>query len=151
MPIRIAGGQRVQSIPRSLRGGQSVRFPGDVVVYGDVNPGAVVEAGGNILVFGALRGLAHAGSHGDEAAVIMAFDLRPTQLRIGGRIAFQGLEDDIPRGPGFRPEIAFVTDERIRIEPWRGRLPTEQVATGDAPPSTKTPGDAAEAAPVTEQ
>ncbi len=51
---------------------------------GDVNPGAEIIAGGNIVVWGALRGLAHAGAFGDEEFVICAPELQPSQLRIAG-------------------------------------------------------------------
>lgn len=42
---------------KSLRSGQNIHFDGNVVVLGDVNPGAEIVAGGHILVMGALRGL----------------------------------------------------------------------------------------------
>lgn len=119
-PLSLAGGRRSMSIGRTLRGGQRVSFPGDVIVFGDVNPGAAIEAGGNILVLGSLRGLAHAGMHGDPRAVIIAFELRPTQLRIAGCIAFPG-EGRSARG--FQPELASVQGDRIVIEDYTGRLP----------------------------
>ena len=68
-------------VQRTLRSGQSIRYGGNVVIIGDVNPGAEVTATGNIMVMGALRGVVHAGAGGDEKAVIMAFRLEPTQLR----------------------------------------------------------------------
>lgn len=114
------GGRRVLSLRRTVRGGQRVAFPGDVLVFGDVNPGAAIEAGGNILVLGRLRGLAHAGAHGDARAVILAFELRPTQVRIAGCIAIPGPER---AGRGFQPELAWVSGERILIEDYTGRLP----------------------------
>ena len=43
------------------RAGEVQRFSGNVVVVGNVNPGAQIIARGDILVFGKLRGLAHAG------------------------------------------------------------------------------------------
>lgn len=119
-PLSLAGGRRSMSIGRTLRGGQRVSFAGDVIVFGDVNPGATIEAGGNILVLGSLRGLAHAGMHGDSRAVIIAFELRPTQLRIAGCIAFPG-EGRSARG--FQPELAWVQGDRIAIEDYTGRLP----------------------------
>ncbi len=101
-------------IRRTLRSGQILRHPGHIVVIGDVNPGAEVVAGGDIVVWGRVRGLVHAGALGEEGAVICALDLAPTQLRIAGHIA---------RSPDERrskpvPEIAMVRDERIVAEPW---------------------------------
>ena len=39
------------------------------------------------VVLGALKGMAHAGSGGDESRFIFALQLRPTQVRIGHKIA----------------------------------------------------------------
>lgn len=73
-------------VQRTLRSGQSIRYNGNVVILGDVNPGAEVTATGNIIVMGALRGVVHAGANGDETAVVLALRLNPTQLRIANHI-----------------------------------------------------------------
>lgn len=67
----------------SLRSGQRMEFEGSLVIIGDVNPGAEVIAGENIVVLGELRGLAHAGAKGNRDAVIEAVEIEATQLRIG--------------------------------------------------------------------
>jgi septum site-determining protein MinC len=95
----------------TLRGGQSLHHVGNLVVVGDVNPGAEVVATADILVFGRLAGVAHAGAQGDENARVYALQLQPVQLRICSRIA----ADD---GPGLRsgqPEVALVRGEHIII------------------------------------
>ncbi|NMP21242.1 septum site-determining protein MinC [Sulfobacillus harzensis] len=104
-------------IRRTLRSGQRVRFYGNVVVLGDVNPGAEITAGGDIVVMGWLRGLAHAGAEGDGQAIVAAFRLNPTQLRIGhviGRAPDQG-EAVLPDVP----EVAEVRDGRLVIDRWQ--------------------------------
>jgi septum site-determining protein MinC len=101
-------------VRRTLRSGQSLRHPGSIAVIGDVNPGAEIIAGGDIVVWGKLRGTAHAGALGDEDAVVCALDLAPTQLRIGGRITRS--PDD--RRRKARPETARVRDGQIIAEPW---------------------------------
>jgi septum site-determining protein MinC len=111
---------RTQSIHRTLRSGAIIRFEGDLYVFGDVNPGAQVIATGNIVVLGALKGVAHAGANGDEAAFILSFDLRPTQLRIGRKIAVPPTK----RTAGAAvSEIATVHDGQIVIEPYRASSP----------------------------
>jgi len=117
------GGVRLQTIERSLRSGQKVHFDGDVVIFGDINPGAEVIASGNIMIFGALKGMAHAGARGDDGGLIISFDFRPTQLRIGRKIALP--PDHIRRGGGrvWSPEVAWVQGGQIIIEPYQGRLP----------------------------
>lgn len=56
----------------SLRSGQKLETEGSLVILGDVNSGAEVIASDNIVVLGALRGLAHAGAKGNEQAIIAA-------------------------------------------------------------------------------
>ncbi|MGH7729544.1 MAG: septum site-determining protein MinC, partial [Vulcanimicrobiaceae bacterium] len=102
----------------TLRGGRSLHQVGNIVVVGDVNPGAELVASGEILVFGALRGTAHAGARGDLSARVLALELAPTQLRIATAIA-AGAE----RGSGL-PEIAFVREGRIAIAPYQERART---------------------------
>jgi septum site-determining protein MinC len=102
-------------IRRTLRSGQVVQYPGHVVVIGDVNPGAEIIAGGDVVVWGKLRGIVHAGATGDDEAVVCALSLAPLQLRIGNHIARapEGRED-LPE----RPEMASVQDGEIVAEPW---------------------------------
>ena len=66
----------------SLRSGQRIEFEGSFVVIGDVNPGAEVIAGENIVVLGELRGLAHAGAKGNRDAIIEAVEIEAAQIRI---------------------------------------------------------------------
>jgi septum site-determining protein MinC len=94
----------------TLRGGQTLQQLGSIVVIGDVNPGAELVATGDILVFGALRGTAHAGAQGDASARVYALELAPTQLRIATCIA----ADDGARR-AREPEVAFIRGERIAI------------------------------------
>lgn len=118
-------GGRVLTVQNTLRSGACVRFAGDVLVFGDVNPGAQIIAGGNIVVMGALKGMAHAGTR-DEKAIILAFDLRPTQLRIGKVIGVVPGADPDKAGRVFHPEVATIVDGHIAVEPYRGKLPAPQ-------------------------
>jgi len=104
-------------VPSTVRSGQRVTHDGTVVVMGDVNAGAEVLAGGDVLVLGTLRGLAHAGCHGDDTARIFALSLRPPQLRISGAIARAPEESE--RGATARgPEVARIEDGAIRLLAW---------------------------------
>lgn len=100
-------------VRRTLRSGASLHAPGHITIIGDVNPGAEVVAGGNVVVWGRLRGLVHAGAHGNEDAFVCAMDLSPTQLRIAGHIAIPPAE----RGQ-VSPEIARVQDGQVIAENW---------------------------------
>jgi septum site-determining protein MinC len=95
----------------TLRGGQALHNLGNIVVIGDVNPGAELVASGDIAVFGALRGVAHAGAQGDRGARVVALELAPTQLRIATVIS--SAADGKPHGP----EHASIVDDRIVVVP----------------------------------
>ncbi|MDX1994946.1 MAG: septum site-determining protein MinC [bacterium] len=102
-------------IRRTVRNGRTVHSQGHVVILGDVNPGAEVVAGGDVIVWGKLRGNVHAGANGDETAVVCALDMTPTQLRIASYITTS------PPGKRRRakPEMAVVRDHQIIVEAWK--------------------------------
>ncbi len=104
-------------VQRTLRSGQSLKYPGHIVLIGDVNPGAEIIAGGHIIVWGKMRGLAHAGALGDDQAFICALELAPAQLRIAGHI---GRPPEGRRRKSL-PEIAKVSEGNIVVEPWSTR------------------------------
>ena len=104
-------------IRRNLRSGARAIYPGHIVVMGDVNPGAELEAEGDIVVIGSLRGKAHAGSAGNENAQIWSSSLQPIQLRIGEQV-WVGEHKGKGRGSLTRdasPQKAVVKDGKICI------------------------------------
>ena len=102
-------------VKETLRSGQSIDYEGSVVVIGDVNPGAEVVADGDVIVWGKLRGLVHAGANGNEKATISALDLSPTQLRIATKIAVTPKQ----KGRVVVPETAAINkDGQIVAEAW---------------------------------
>ncbi|MDK2821007.1 MAG: septum site-determining protein MinC [Clostridia bacterium] len=101
---------------RTVRSGQRFKYPGNVVVMGDVHPGGEVIATGHVIVMGTLRGVVHAGAEGNDKAIVLAFRLQPTQLRIAGYITRAPDEGDKSLG---EPEIACVHNEVVIIEKYR--------------------------------
>ena len=95
----------------TIRSGVEIRHAGTVVVLGDINPGGSIVAEGDILVWGRLKGLAHAGSNGNTDCRIMALRMEPTQLRIADKVARP------PETPPseYLPEVAYIGDDGIRI------------------------------------
>jgi septum site-determining protein MinC len=126
-------------LQQTLRSGNSIHFPGHVSVLGDVNPGAEIVAGGCIIVWGHLRGTAHAGAEGDERAVVCALDLSPTQLRIASRVATSP-----PRRGKPQPEIARLREGQLVAEPWNPKEKNLDVLARSeaAPDRTGGPGRA---------
>ena len=102
-------------IDKTLRSGTRIEHAGNVVILGDVNSGAEVIAGGSIVVWGRVRGFVHAGSEGNNAAVISALELNPTQLRIGELIAVSPPKSK----DAAKPETVRVVDGQLVAEPWK--------------------------------
>jgi len=98
----------------TVRSGRQVRHNGDVVVLGDVNPGGQIVAAGDVAVMGTVRGTVHAGATGDHSAVVAAFRLCPTQLRIASYVS-RPPED--PGGHPEYPELALVRDGVVVVQP----------------------------------
>lgn len=111
-------GARGLVMRRRLRAGQTVRHSGSVVILGDVNAGSEIIAGGDIVVWGRLRGTAHAGCLGNTSAVVCALDLGPLQLRIADIVTRP--DEGVATATGTYPEVAYVRDHTIIVEPWSG-------------------------------
>jgi septum site-determining protein MinC len=98
---------------RTVRSGQCIRHHSSVIVVGDVNPGAEVIAAGDVIVWGSLRGMVHAGYPDNDQAIVCALALAPVQLRIGEYVA------RAPEGGGpahLMPEVAAVKGGQIVVE-----------------------------------
>jgi len=109
--------RRTYLICRTVRSGQRYKYPGNVVVVGDVHPGGEIIASGHVIVMGNLMGMVHAGAEGDERAVVIAFSLQPLQLRIAGYVSRSPDGEKREKKLYFRePEIARVENEEIIIE-----------------------------------
>lgn len=119
--------EKTMTIHGTVRSGAVIRFSGDVQVFGDVNPGAQILAGGSVYVYGTLKGLACAGARGDNEKIILAFDMRPSQLRIGKVIQIPSQSPDRPTR--YTPEIAWISGGSIIIEAYRGRHPHQRETT----------------------
>lgn len=104
----------------TLRSGQVFEAETSVVILGDVNPGATVISTGNIVVLGALKGIAYAGGNGNEGAFVAALEMNPVQIKIGDKIARCSDETSFfkrRKKVSAEPKIAFVEDGNIYIEP----------------------------------
>lgn len=99
-------------VHNTCRSGVRIVSPSDCVILGDVNPGAEIIAEGDVVVFGALRGVAHAGASGERTARIWALSIRPNQIRIADLVAVP------PQGQKPTPnkfEVAEIQNEIIQV------------------------------------
>jgi septum site-determining protein MinC len=89
-PVRAA----TMVIAHPVRSGQQVVAPdGDLVILSSVNAGAEVIAAGNIHIYGALRGRAMAGVHGDVSARVFSLQCNPELVAVAGEYVVNDLLD----------------------------------------------------------
>ncbi len=99
-------------VRQTCRSGTRIESPAELIILGDVNPGAEILAARDIIVFGTLRGIAHAGVYGDRSAKIWGLHIEPQQLRIADVVAVP------PRERTAKPkryEVAEVQGDRIQV------------------------------------
>jgi septum site-determining protein MinC len=104
---------------RTVRSGQAIHHHSNVVVLGDVNPGAEIVAGGDIIVWGVLRGMVHAGYPENDMAIVCALQLTPVQLRISHLLSRppEGFEAQ------SQAEVATIKQGQIVVETWMSGRP----------------------------
>lgn len=111
-------------VKRSMRSGQQINYPGNIVVLGDVHAGAEIVAYGNVLVMGSCRGVVHAGANGNNWARVIAHRLCPAQLRISTSIACAPSD-----AQADYPEIAYLAqDNQIIVECYNSSRPVGRIA-----------------------
>ena len=105
---------------RTVRSGQAIHHSSNVVVLGDINPGAEIVAGGDIIVWGVLRGMVHAGYPDNQQALVCSLHLAPVQLRIAHLLSRPPEGSDVQP----QPEVAAIKQGQIVVEAWiNGRAP----------------------------
>lgn len=106
----------------TLRSGQVLECETSIIIIGDVNPGAKIISTGNIVILGALKGTAYAGATGNEECFVVALDMDPVQIKIGGiigRCEDKGILASLRerKRAATEPQVATVSSGHILIEP----------------------------------
>jgi septum formation inhibitor MinC len=117
-----------QRITQTLRSGQRVVSEGHLVIVGDVHAGSEVVAAGDVIIWGELRGIAHAGApvNGQpvrRTATVRALKLEALQLRIGDLLSrrpdrvhlLAQSVSDAASLIGVLPEWAGVRGDEIKL------------------------------------
>ena len=103
-------------VKKTLRSGSKIEHAGHVTVIGDVNPGAEIVAGGDVIIWGRLRGSVHAGYENNQDAMVCALEMNPTQLRIADTIATPPKRK---RGEKLTAESALIMKGEIVFLAWK--------------------------------
>lgn len=111
-------------LQKNIRNGQTVYYDGHVVILGNVHRGAEIVAEDNIYVMGSLKGVAHAGASGNTNAIIMAYSLQPTQLRIANFIS----RSSSSFTKASKPEFAYLSGNQIIVEEYNSSRPLPMIS-----------------------
>ena len=109
-----AENEEIKFIKRTLRSGDRITSPGDIVIMGDVNPGAEVEAGGNVYVMGNLMGFVRAGVGKNTCEIRALYFQAPLVEICGKQVPFERKESYV----NFK---IVVKNGKIKIEHRTGR------------------------------
>ena len=109
-------------VKTTFRSGESITYHGDVIVLADVNPGAEIIAEGDIVVFGRLRGMVHAGSAGDTRATIIALELDSPRIQIGPYTGLAPTIKSSSKSTRTGPKIAYSRRRSIYVSSYAGRF-----------------------------
>ncbi|BAL81072.1 septum site-determining protein MinC [Caldisericum exile] len=110
---KVFGGTFEQSQPsffvvdHTVRSGQVVRYKGDIVILGNVNPDGVVESESDVYVYGVIKGKVTAGKR------VVALGFQQQYLNING-IEVEAKTPEKSRKPYI---IEIDTDKKVTIVP----------------------------------
>lgn len=108
-------------IPRTLEAGEHISSENTIVVFGNVEKGAIVSSDEHVVVIGALYGQAIAGQNGQKESKIYATHFYPENFRICEKLGTlkkkgKSLFGLNKRRSGCKPKIAYLSDDAIQID-----------------------------------
>lgn len=111
-----AGGEG-QFYRGTLKNGQILETESNIVVLGDVYPGAAIISAKDIIVLGGLYGEAYAGGNGDKKHYIAALEMSPERLKIGDfKYNTKEKTNKWSIKPKVQPKIAYVKNNKIVMD-----------------------------------
>lgn len=111
-----AAGANASYIDKDLNSGEVLKTKNHLIINGNVMPGAELISEGNIIVWGKLAGAVHAGSSGNEDAIICALHLTPTYAQIADAYLTPSR-----RKSSQKPEMLSLQEGKIIKTPWKGK------------------------------
>jgi septum site-determining protein MinC len=114
----VVDGKPAILLQKTIRSGTSIKYAGNVIIDGDVNPGAEILTTGSIFIWGKLRGSVHAGVEGSESETICAMELDPINLRIANIL----LKDSkLIRKLKRKPVRITIDNGKLKINYWENK------------------------------
>lgn len=101
----------------SLKRGDKLETESSIVIVGDVEPGAKITAGGNIIILGGLYGTAVCNSKKDsDKCFIATMDLSAEDIQIGTFHYYSKEKSKWVVKPKMIPKIAYVSNHQVIVE-----------------------------------
>ncbi len=94
----------------SVKAGETLETDSSLIILGDVNVSANVNASGNIIVLGTIYGHVHAGCFGDDKCFIVVLDLKPTRIRIANHSEVLTEKNGLFLKNKTTPKLIFIRD-----------------------------------------
>lgn len=98
---------------KNIRNGQIIRSERDIILIGDVRPGGLIRSTGSIIIIGEIHGTVHAGSKGDEEAIIIAPFAYNGQVRIGEHVEIIEVEEEENTDKNGKNETETKTEHQV--------------------------------------
>ena len=114
---------------RNLNDVDDIKADDTVIVYGDVEKGAKIHAGRNILVMGGIYGEVHAGEDGGHDSFVFALEMDPEEISIA-KIHMEKKKSVIGlfRGNAKKqPSIALLEAQEVVIYPATREIVHEKI------------------------
>lgn len=118
-PAQNGAGERARLVCTQLRSGQQIVHSGNLILVGDVHPGARIFASGDVVIMGQCRGDVHAGEPDNQKAMVVALDLHPNRLTIAGVAAPAPRKSSPSSLPENRiPQMALLENGKLVVRPY---------------------------------
>ncbi len=100
----------------TLKEGQVLETEKSIVIIGNVEKGAAVIAGKDIIILGSLLGEAYAGANGEENHFIVTLQFEPQKCKIGD-MRLKSKEKGIwGRKTKMQPQIIYCREDEVVVE-----------------------------------
>lgn len=110
----------VKVITQPVRSGQRITAEGDLIILSSVGGGSEILAGGNIHVYGSLKGRALAGARGDAEARIFCLQFSPELVAIAGEYLVNEELDPVHIG---QQVLVSLEGDRLKVEAFGSHPP----------------------------
>lgn len=101
--------------PKTVYKNEHLQFPAGVLICGDVEPGALIRAKGNVIVMGGLYGSINIDAPDGIKPFVFSLEMHPERIKING-IRYYSPDKKWSIKPKYHGKIAYITGEDITVK-----------------------------------